>query len=225
MHAGMLFLVAGDGVGDEIGRDRLRAGDPHGAADEAAQLFDLRGGGPHLHHAAPDRDEQHLAGRCQPHAARQALEQGGADLLLEFEDLPIERRRGDVQVLRGFSNGPVAGDGVDIGVGAWRLKHRAGRPRFETMTSVDDGAPSPRSPRGVEWVRGGPRSNRAKPTAAGGRARAADDHSQPDRANSAAARCLRYPFAHRERDDVAREIRCVRARSETRRDRRRCQNR
>jgi len=44
----------------------------------------------------PAREDQLRAQGCGPHAARQALEQRGAVLGLEVQDLPVHRRRREV---------------------------------------------------------------------------------------------------------------------------------
>ena len=62
---------------------------------------------------AADVLHQQLAGRVQPHAARQALEDLRAELRLEGLDAPVQRRGGDVQILGRLADRAGAGDVAD----------------------------------------------------------------------------------------------------------------
>ena len=72
------------------GISALGAGMQHAQADMAAlvraQRFDLRQRLLVVALRAPHRSQHDLAGGGEPHAARQPVEQGRADLLLEVED-------------------------------------------------------------------------------------------------------------------------------------------
>ena len=57
--------------------------------------------------------QQQFAGGIEPHAARQSLEQFGAELLLEAVDAPVQRRGGDAHVFGGLAHRPGAGDRLD----------------------------------------------------------------------------------------------------------------
>ena len=88
--------------------------DRDAAADEAAQLVDL------LPHAVDAGEDAARAGgdglACLGHDDRAAgaLEQLGAELRFEPADLMRERRLGDVQILGGAGEVPVAGNGLDV---------------------------------------------------------------------------------------------------------------
>ena len=102
---------------------RLAAGDAHGAAAHALEILDLR-----LHplDAAvllAQVVDEHLAGRRQPHAARPALEQLRAELLLEIHDSPVHRRRRDVELIGGLADRTRARDLVDVSQDA-QVLHR-----------------------------------------------------------------------------------------------------
>nr|WP_240929821.1 hypothetical protein [Streptomyces coryli] len=58
--------------------------------------------------------EEDLARGRQPHAARQALEQRLAELLLQDQDLPVDGRRGDVKSGPRRADRPAAGHLVDV---------------------------------------------------------------------------------------------------------------
>jgi hypothetical protein len=58
--------------------------------------------------------EEALAGGQQAHASRGALEQGGAELVLEAADLPGQRRLREVQAPRGAADVLLLGDGDEV---------------------------------------------------------------------------------------------------------------
>ena len=84
--------------------------------DRAREAFHQAEGGVAAHHAAELADmlhqlgmvvlpaldfrRHHLAGRGEPHATRQALEQRRAVLRLQVQDLPVHRRRREVEPRR-----------------------------------------------------------------------------------------------------------------------------
>ena len=93
---------------------RFQRDDADVAAHRAAQARDLR---PRalvfvlrLAHVA----QQQLAGRRRAHAAPAALEQRHAHLVLEPQDLPVDRRGGDAQRIGGLADRAVARDMVEI---------------------------------------------------------------------------------------------------------------
>jgi hypothetical protein len=64
------------------------------------------------HQAAIDQED--FAGGCHANAPRQTLEQGGAKIGFQIEDLAVERRRSDVERVGGFPDRPVAGNRIDV---------------------------------------------------------------------------------------------------------------
>ena len=60
---------------------------------------------------------QDFPGRSQAQPTGQALEQGRADFVFEFENLPVHRRRGDVQSARGFTDRMAAADHIEVANG------------------------------------------------------------------------------------------------------------
>jgi hypothetical protein len=64
-----------------------------------------------------------LAHRCQPQPLRQALEQRGADVLLPLQQLPVQRRRRDVQPARRLADRAAAPDRVEVAKAAGVQSH------------------------------------------------------------------------------------------------------
>jgi len=58
--------------------------------------------------------QQLFAGRRQPHAIASTLENRHADLRLQFEDLAIDRRGGDIELFGGAADRPDARDLIEI---------------------------------------------------------------------------------------------------------------
>lgn len=61
--------------------------------------------------------QERLARRQQTHAARRALEQPGAELIFEREDVTAERRLGEVEPARGAAHVALFGhrdEGLDL---------------------------------------------------------------------------------------------------------------
>ena len=110
----MVLAEFGDLPRQEIERQRLAAGDPHGAAPQAFEILDLR-----LHAfdfavlAAQIVDED-LAGGGEAHAARPAVEQRRAKFLFQVGNAPIDRGSRDIEPFGGLADRAGTGDLVDI---------------------------------------------------------------------------------------------------------------
>ena len=111
----MELAELGDLARQEIERQRLAAGDAHGAAAQApcrSSICDfMRSTSPLL---LAQVMHEHLAGGGQPHAARPALEQLRAEFLLEIHDAAIDRRGGDVEMVGRLADRAGARDLVDV---------------------------------------------------------------------------------------------------------------
>ena len=114
--AGMVPLRIDDQSADDAAH-RLDRRDSHVTASQSAQILDLRPGQLEIPCHAPDMAEQHFAGAGEPHAARQPLEELDAEIGLQVQYLPVERRGGDVQKSSGLAHRPMGGDGLEIGKG------------------------------------------------------------------------------------------------------------
>jgi hypothetical protein len=79
---GVALTEIRDHARQEIERQRLAAGDAHGAAAQAAQVLDVGAGALQVGTLLAYIAHEHLAGGGQPHAARLALEQRRAEFLL-----------------------------------------------------------------------------------------------------------------------------------------------
>ena len=115
----------GDLARQEVERQRLAAGDAHGAAAQALEVLDLR---LHALDAAvllAQVVDENLAGGGEPHAARPALEQRRAELLLQVHDAAVHRRCRDIEVIRGLADRARARDLVDISQNP-QVLHRQG---------------------------------------------------------------------------------------------------
>jgi hypothetical protein len=113
-HQRMALAELGDLARQEIEGERLAAGDAHGAAAQPLEVLDLRF---HALDAAlllAQIMHEHLAGGGEPHAARPALEQRGAEFLLQIHDPPVHRRGGDVEMVGGLADRAGARDLVDV---------------------------------------------------------------------------------------------------------------
>src|SRR5262249_43982100 len=69
------------------------------AAAQAAQLLELGAGAAEILLPAAHALDQDLAGGGEAQAARQALEERRAELVLEFQDLAVDRRGRDVEAI------------------------------------------------------------------------------------------------------------------------------
>ena len=92
----------------------VEAGDADDAALDAAQACQLALDPVELVQRATGVADHQLAGRCQPQPFRQALEQLHAQLGLDLENLPVDRRGGDVQALRCLAYRPGAGGFLEV---------------------------------------------------------------------------------------------------------------
>ena len=111
---GVASPEGGDLTRQEVVGERLAAGDPHGAALEPAQILDLRLHPLDVAGLLAQIAHEHLAGCGEAHAARLALEQRGAELLLQIHDAAVDGRGRDGQPLRRLADRAGAGDLVDI---------------------------------------------------------------------------------------------------------------
>ena len=109
----------------EVERQRLAAGNAHGAAAQSPEILDLRLHALETAVLLPEVVDENLASGREPHASRPALEQLRAKLLLEIHDSTVHGRRGDVQVIRGFADRSRARDLVDISQNAQVLHRKA----------------------------------------------------------------------------------------------------
>ena len=109
--------MAAPQVGDDAGQQRvgqkLQAHHDRRAAPQTAQRVDLGDRRFELAMQPAGGAKQQLAGGGQPHPARQALEQRNAEVALELENLPVDRRRRHVQMLGRAPDRPVMGDGLE----------------------------------------------------------------------------------------------------------------
>ena len=121
----------------EIERQRLAAGDAHGAAAQTFQILDLRFHQIDVGGLFADVADEQFAGRRQPHAARLALEQFGVELFLEIHDPPVDGGGCDIEVFGGLSDRSGARDLIEIAEKT-QMSHRlsallTGRHRFPVM--------------------------------------------------------------------------------------------
>ena len=106
-HERMALAELGDLARQEIERERLAAGDAHGAAPQALEVLDLRVHALDVAVLLAQVVDEHLAGGGEPHAARPALEQRGAELLLQVHDPAVDRRGRDVEMSAALRIEPV----------------------------------------------------------------------------------------------------------------------
>ena len=110
----MLLPKAGDTFGQIAARDGLTDDDPHPTAAQPLQVLDL---GAHLlqmRSPAADVVHKQLAGRRQPHASRQTLEQRCPQLVFQILDTAIHRRGRDVQTLGSLADRAHSGHLVQV---------------------------------------------------------------------------------------------------------------
>ncbi len=86
LHERKARPIGGDLARQEVERERLAAGDAHGAAPQALQVLDLRLHALDVGGLLADIMHEQFAGRGEPHAARAALEQRRAEFLLQIHD-------------------------------------------------------------------------------------------------------------------------------------------
>ena len=95
------FAELADDAWQQLAAERLVGRDADQFLPDLAQLADLRTGPLGVQRGAPRIGLEQLAGLGQHHAARVALEQLGLVLVLQFAHHAADRRRGDMQLLRG----------------------------------------------------------------------------------------------------------------------------
>ena len=114
LHQRMLLPKAGDTFRQVAARGGLTDDDPHAAAAQPLQVLDL---GAHLlQMRSPAADVMHkqLAGRRQPHAPRQTLEQWCTQFVFQVLNTAIHRRRRDVQTLGSLADRAHSGHLIQI---------------------------------------------------------------------------------------------------------------
>ena len=112
-HPRVLGPVARDLLRQEVGQQRLAAGDADVAPAFSGQVGDLALDLGEVGLGEAVVLEQELSGGVQPHAAREPLEEFGAEFLLESADAPVQRRGGQVHILRRLPHGAGAGHRLD----------------------------------------------------------------------------------------------------------------
>ena len=110
----MRLAKFGDGARQKIERQRLAAGQPHGAAPQTFEVLDLRFHALGFAALLAQIIDENLAGGGQPDAARQPFEQRRVEFFLEIGDAAVDRRGGDVELLGRLADRAGARHGVDI---------------------------------------------------------------------------------------------------------------
>ncbi len=103
-----------DHTRQELRRQRLAGHQAHAAAPQALQLLDFRAHPLQVGGAAADVAHEEFARRRQPHAARQALEDRRAELVLDVLDAAIHGGGCHVQPLGRLADRARAGHFVDV---------------------------------------------------------------------------------------------------------------
>jgi hypothetical protein len=98
-HRTEAFAERGHFTRQELERQRLAAGDAHGAAPQPLEVLDLRLHAFHVAVVLAQEIDEHLAGRGEPHTTRAPLEQRRTELFLQVEHVTVHRRGGDVELL------------------------------------------------------------------------------------------------------------------------------
>jgi hypothetical protein len=107
-------VEARENVRQQAGHDALDDPQADLAAPEPAQVVDPGAGAVEVAKNAVAVPRQHLAGHRELDAHLRALEQHCIDLVLELGDLPADRRRRDMQAVRGLADRAEFGDFVEI---------------------------------------------------------------------------------------------------------------
>ena len=139
------LLIAGDGARHEVVGKAFGGGDADQPALAAAQPQHLVAQRDAFAFPAADIAEQRLARRGGADAARHADEQLHVELFLELQQLPVDRRRRDVQRFRRLADRPLADRAVEIDQSRLDKDHR--RPALRTGGDRGPaGTPVTRSP-------------------------------------------------------------------------------
>ena len=99
--------------GEDVEADRHPADEPHRAAQRFALVADAGDGVLQILEDAVTQLEQRFAGRGDPDAPADAMEDRLAELVFEQQDLAADRRLRDMQLLAGGGEGAGVGDGAD----------------------------------------------------------------------------------------------------------------
>ena len=95
-----LAMELAEHAGQEIARYAVFAGNGDVPAAESAQIVDLGDGAVEVALERQGMAVEHLARGCETHSFREPLEQLALKLVLELEDLPVDRGGRDVQRFR-----------------------------------------------------------------------------------------------------------------------------
>ena len=110
----MAFAKFADLARQKFERQRLAAGDAHRSAPHAFEVLDLRFHPLDIAVLPPQIVDEHLARGGEPHAARPALEQLGAEFLFQVHDAAVHRGGGDVEMIGRLADRAGARNLVDI---------------------------------------------------------------------------------------------------------------
>ena len=103
-----------DGARNDAHQQRRDRRDPHFAADVAGDGGDLGAGAAPFGQRVAGMAQQLFARRRQPDAVAASLEQRNAELGLELQDLPVDRRRRDIELFRRAPDRSGPGDLIEI---------------------------------------------------------------------------------------------------------------
>ena len=96
-HPDLHRRIGGDELGQRFGQEldvqAVQGGDGHGTADDAAQLVDIAAQPSEIMQGVSCVAQHQLPGIGEPHAVGPTLEQRRAQVVLEPQDLPVDRRR------------------------------------------------------------------------------------------------------------------------------------
>ena len=120
----------GDLARQEIERQRLTAGDAHGAATQSFEVLDLRFHALDFAVLPAQIMDKDFAGGGEPHAARTAVEQSRPEFVFQIGDPPIDRGCGDVEPAGGLTDRAGAGNFVHV-VQNPQMLHGCCRDRIE----------------------------------------------------------------------------------------------
>ena len=96
------------------GREPVHGGDRHLAAGETLERLDMRLDPLMALQGLADMGDQHFAGRGEPQPPRHPLEDRRAELVFQRQDLPVDRRRGNIELDRRLADRAQPGDLVEV---------------------------------------------------------------------------------------------------------------
>jgi hypothetical protein len=114
MHARMRVEDGAEKARQRACREPVHGRNRHLAARQTLQSLDVRFDPLMAFQRLANVGDEHFAGRREPQPPRHPLENRGAQVVFQSQDLPVDRRRGNIEPARRLSDRPQPGNLVEV---------------------------------------------------------------------------------------------------------------